>query len=44
VRSLQSRDDGALLDELLIELEDDVGETARLRLVDELRRATSRAE
>jgi hypothetical protein len=33
----------ALLDEL-IELEDDVGEIARLRLVDELRRATSRAD
>lgn len=35
---LHVRDDAAWLAELLIDLEDDVGEMARLRLVDDLRR------
>jgi hypothetical protein len=35
---LYVREDAAWLAELLIDLEDDVGEIARLRLVDELRR------
>lgn len=35
---LHVRDDAAWLAELLIDLEDDVGEIARLRLVDDLRR------
>lgn len=35
---LHVRDDAAWLAELLIDLEDDVGEIARLRLVDGLRR------
>jgi hypothetical protein len=36
---LHVRDDAAWLAELLMDLEDDVGEIARLRLVDEIRRA-----
>jgi hypothetical protein len=35
---LHARDDAAWLAELLIDLEDEVGEIARLRLVDGLRR------
>jgi hypothetical protein len=35
---LHVRDDAAWLVELLMDLEDDMGEIARLRLVDELRR------
>jgi hypothetical protein len=35
---LHVRDDAAWLAELLMDLEDDVGEVARLRLVDALRR------
>jgi len=35
---LHARDDAAWLAELLMDLEDDVGEIARLRLVDALRR------
>jgi hypothetical protein len=35
---LHVRDDAAWLAELLMDLEDDVGEIARLRLVDSLRR------
>jgi hypothetical protein len=35
---LHVREDAAWLAELLMDLEDDVGEIARLRLVDELRR------
>jgi hypothetical protein len=36
---LHIRDDAAWLAELLIDLEDDVGEMARLQLIHELRRA-----
>ena len=35
---LHPRDDAAWLAEVLMDLEDEVGEVARLRLVDELRR------
>jgi hypothetical protein len=35
---LHARDDAVWLAELLMNLEDDVGEIARLRLIDELRR------
>ena len=38
IARLHAREDAAWLAELLIDLEDDVGEIARLRLVDELRR------
>jgi hypothetical protein len=36
---LHVREDAAWLAEILIDLEDDMGEIARLRLVDDLRRA-----
>jgi hypothetical protein len=39
IARLHVRDDAAWLAEILIDLEDDVGEIARLRLVDGLRRA-----
>jgi len=35
---LYARDDARWLAELLIDMEDDVGEIARLRLIDDLRR------
>lgn len=39
---LDAWDDAAWLDELLMDLLDDVGEIARTRLVDELRRTVER--
>lgn len=38
IARLHVRDDAAWLAELLMDLEDEVGEIARLRLVDEIRR------
>jgi hypothetical protein len=41
---LSLRDDAAWLAELLMDLEDDVGEIARLRLIEELRRTLASEE
>lgn len=42
ISRLHARDDARWLAELLMDLEDDVGEIARLRLVDELRQILRR--